>query len=309
LAQSLEHIGERSRDVISFNEDALSLLVDRLRGGYRFPPATFALYYDLVDAVLDERLEDAQALFGELCLQTPVSAPLAIARLDPAIMGARMVDRCCRMVDTDDITRFAFKPPASQAAENFPKQCDEAIALMARADPELAGEFGELVCEIVLAGGQSTDGKIRFAGASSFLLWGAIVVNPSAHDSPVSLIEGLVHESAHSLLFGLMIDEPLVLNRDWERFQSPLRDDLRPIDGIYHATFVVARVHYAMRRLLASGLLDGADEEEVTEMLAMNRKAFTEGLSTVERHGRLTNRGTAVMTAAKSYMERVSLGA
>jgi HEXXH motif-containing protein len=179
---------------------------------------------------------------------------------------------------------------------------------MEQADPELAGEFSGLVCEIVLAGGQSMDGKIRFAGASSFLLWGAIVVNPTAHHTPVSLIEGLAHESAHSLLFGLMIDEPLVLNPDWERFQSPLRDDPRPMEGIYHATFVVARVSYAMQRLLASGLLDAASVEEVKETLETNQKAFADGLPTVERHGRLTSRGTAIMAAAKNYMERAAAG-
>lgn len=309
LAESIEHVGERSRGIISVDEQALSHLVATLRGNHRFPAAAFALYYDVVEAIFDHRLTDAEALLTELCSQSPVSEPLTFARLDPAVTDVRTVDRYCRMVDTDKLTRFVFNPPPPQAADEFPEFCHRAIALMTQADPELAGEFGGLVCEIVLASGRSTDGKIRFAGASSFLLWGAIVVSPSAHRTPISLVEGLAHESAHSLLFGLMVDEPLVLNPDWERFQSPLRDDPRPMDGIYHATFVVARVHYAMERLLASELLNAAAREEANEILVTNRMAFAEGLPIIERHGQLTSRGTAIIAAAKTYMERAAAGA
>ena len=307
LADSLEHIAERSQGIISFDKGALARLIAELRGHYRFSPLLFAMYYDLVDAILEDHLPEAEAIIVDLCQQHPVNGTLTITSLDPALMGASAVDRYCRMMDTDEITRFQYAPPPPQLARDFTKQCEDALALMARAAPELSGEFRNLVHEIVLATGQSTDGAMDFAGASSFLLRGALFINPRGELSPLSLVETLAHELAHSLLFGLMIEESYVLNPDWERFRSPLRDDPRPIDGIYHATFVVARMHYAVQRLLGSGLLDATSSEAAKMALQNHRQAFADGLATIERHGKLTKHGAAIMSSTAHYMKEAAL--
>ena len=91
-----------------------------------------------------------------------------------------------------------------------------------------------------------------------------------------------------------------------ERFQSPLREDPRPMDGIYHATFVVARMHYAMQRLLASCLLDAASKEVAKLALQRHQRAFADGIGTINQHGRLTERGAAVMSSAARYMARAA---
>jgi HEXXH motif-containing protein len=173
---------------------------------------------------------------------------------------------------------------------------------MARGDPELAGEFRGLVSEILLAKGGSADGLSEFDGGSSFMLWGALFINPSRPKTVVEMVETLAHESAHSLLFGLSIDDPLVENPDGERFKSPLRDDPRPMDGIYHATFVSARMHYAMARLADSGILTADQQAAAREAMESDRRAFRDGLATVEAHGRLTARGMAIMAGARDYM-------
>jgi hypothetical protein len=61
--------------------------------------------------------------------------------------------------------------------------------------------------------------------------------------------------------------------------------------------------------LLASELLNAAAREEANEILVTNRMAFAEGLPIIERHGQLTSRGTAIIAAAKTYMERAAAGA
>ena len=303
LAESLEHVIEQSRDVLEIDTTSLGRLIAQLKEGRRLPPSVFALYYDTVDALIEERLADAERLLTELGAQAPLRERLTVNALDPAILGAATVERYCRMVDTDPLSRFVFVTPSLDAVRSFRETLDQAMSLMERALPELAQEFHALVCEVVLAAGQSADGNSSFDGASSFLLWGALFVNPIGEHTPVSLIETLAHESAHSLLFGLSIDEPLVLNPDSERFKSPLRVDPRPMDGIYHATFVVARMHFAMSQLLASGLLDSAGIEQANSALERSRRAFSDGYKTVEEHGRLTKRGDGIIAGARGYFE------
>jgi HEXXH motif-containing protein len=174
---------------------------------------------------------------------------------------------------------------------------------MKRGCPQVYAEFTELVDQIVLAGGTNLTTGEDFLAGSSFTLWGALFLNPMAPRTVRSLLETLTHEAAHSLLFGIQISGPLVLNRDDELFPSPLRIDPRPMDGVYHATFVSARMYCAMQELLRSGLLSDEEASYASEAAARDRNHFLEGIQTVRKHGRLTVTGKAVMAGAEAFMD------
>jgi HEXXH motif-containing protein len=122
------------------------------------------------------------------------------------------------------------------------EQIKDAFALMDQGDPGLAAEIRALVLEIILAAATENPKTMTFDGASAFMLWGAIMINANRRDGAVGMVQMLAHESAHDLLFGLCATEPLVENAPDELFLSPLRIDPRPMEGIYHATFVTARM-------------------------------------------------------------------
>lgn len=90
-------------------------------------------------------------------------------------------------------------------------------------------------------------------------------------------METLAHEGSHSFLFGLTMEEPLVRNPDDELFPSPLRQDRRPMDGIYHATYVSARMYYALDQAKRSGLLDEAQQAECEARMRDSARAFSGG--------------------------------
>lgn len=120
------------------------------------------------------------------------------------------------------------------------------------------------------------------------------------------MAEGLVHEAAHLLLFGEARGERLVENDDSERHVSPLRDDPRPLDGIAHATFVLARMTYCTERMLASGSLTASERAETEVALARNCLDYRDGAGVVERHARLTEDGARMLGGAATYMSRWS---
>src|SRR5262249_49195591 len=124
------------------------------------------------------------------------------------------------------------------------------------------------------------------------------------HRTLLDLLEGLVHEGAHQLLFALSHHEGLVENAIDERFESPLRRDPRPMDGVFHATFVCARLHYAYRCLAllpASALPQGA-RPIIDRKLEDQCMHFRSGCATVRAHARLTATGTLILGDAESYM-------
>ena len=112
----------------------------------------------------------------------------------------------------------------------------------------------------------------------------------------------LFDESAHANLFSLSLGDPFVANKDDEFYQSPLRSDPRPLDGIFHATYVSARLHYVHQRLIESRVLSDNEKDVVQGGLSVSRGAFWEGFKTLDAHASLTSLGSRVMHAAHDYM-------
>ena len=83
--------------------------------------------------------------------------------------------------------------------------------------------------------------------------------------------------------------DPLVLNTNEERYPAPIRRDLRPMYGIFHATFVLARMLRVFTRLCKSG-----QELRYRDRTQLVRLQFEKGLGVVKEHGKLTARGEAI---------------
>ena len=119
------------------------------------------------------------------------------------------------------------------------------------------------------------------------------------------MIDLLVHESSHVLLFGMAAEEPLTRNPGTERYASPVRPDPRPIDGIFHACFVTTRVHLAMSRLLETRSLSAQDASEAVERRDYNGNAARAALDLLDRHAVPTDTGKRVLDALHDYWASV----
>ncbi|STX52637.1 HEXXH motif domain [Legionella busanensis] len=130
--------------------------------------------------------------------------------------------------------------PLSSQLEQFQADVQEAIKLIIAADFKFATEIETLVSTLFLV-----ESKVS-VGATSPMFFGAIYLSlPKSHienSTMLFLIEHLVHETSHLFLNTILAYDPLILNEPTELFCSPIRTDLRPLLGIYHATFVLSRV-------------------------------------------------------------------
>jgi HEXXH motif-containing protein len=271
LALSLRYVVEESRGVVGFDEGAMNTLLSGLRTGANYPPSAFAGYYDIAEAILQDRMEAAQDLFAELARSRPWRPGLSVK-----VLGS--------------------------AETAFRERLSEGLDLLARALPELSGEISAIVREIVISGGDAGRTK-PLDGGSHHRLWGALFLNADFLPTPLSVVEVLAHEAAHSLLSGFCTHEPLVENADDELYASPLHADARPMASVYDATFVSARMHWAMTRLLATGLLDAEDAASARAAADAEAVKFAAGHAVVAEHGRLTGLGKGLMAGAKAYMK------
>jgi HEXXH motif-containing protein len=302
LADSLAHIHAVTAESINLTDVLLASGMSAIKA-HRVAPGVFGRYYDLVFAVHAKRYEDASALFHEIVALSAKQPGFAALPFTEQALGADK-ERYARLLGLEAGSAAALSSPAHEDWLAFKANLAAALMLIEKADFALAAELRTLVIQIVAAASNSQSGSRAFGGASSFMLWGAVTLNVEQHRTRLDMIAGLVHEAAHQVLFGLSIDEPLVGNSIEERYGSPLRTDSRPMDGVYHATFVCARMHYAYLRLknLGKNNFDHEERDLVEQRLSDYRQKFFEGFDTVERFGRLSANGRRIMDAAAAYM-------
>lgn len=191
--------------------------------------------------------------------------------------------------------------------ENTRRQISLSFELMQQCAPELHRETLEIVHDIIVATPGAPQG-LDLGGVSSFALWGAFAINPDTQDVDgwVHYFKTIVHEAGHSLLFAFARSEPLVQNHPDETYSSPVRPDLRPMDGIFHAAFVSAREAYALDRLLSW--------HEKTERLSAREVELAEGFfedgviafwqcsEILRRDARLTPLGNTILRECERFM-------
>jgi HEXXH motif-containing protein len=299
LVASLRHIVERAGshlDASGFEPAAARLLARAV------DPLVFGAYYELVLALEADDLDTARQRFGEIVSATAWSGETRVLTLPDPTLDAGAA-RYVRLLDTDPDVPFGVTAPAPAQAQAAMERVTAALAMLDRAHPALAAELRALLRVIVLAAPADTMRGSTFDGASSFMLWGAVVLNSQAHPAALDMLQALVHESGHNVLFGLCADGPLVENDDAERYTSPLRTDPRPMDGIFHATYVCARVHAALRIVLDSGVLRGEEADQARADLALHAKGYRDGAQIVARHARLTTLGRVVLADTAKVMQ------
>jgi len=152
---------------------------------------------------------------------------------------------------------------------------EKALDLIRQYDPELAGEFDAFVCCIRLFSGQVLRGET--SPATFGAIW--LRVPEPEQDQVAYWLEHLTHEVSHLRLEALFMQEVLVLNPYGDRhFRAPIRDDPRPLRGVFHATFVVARMIRLFRRLSIAGM-----DKRLRDMLRLFELQFEIGMATLRR--------------------------
>lgn len=307
FADSLEHMLRACGGHVPLDWARLDPLLRRVRAGGRETPFLYALHFRLLDAIEADRLDAIGALIDAIADQPPAAPGILVTslRADEFPWDADVV---AGYFAGEMASVFAYVPPPAERVPPRAAQIRNALALIREAAPDLAGEIDELVTTVILAAGRNLDRPDRpealFQGSSALRAFGAVMLDIEPHDSLVDCATTLIHEEAHLVLFALAPKEGVVTNADDERYASPLRDDPRPLEGIHHATFVLARMIFGLVSLRAHAALPGAERSRLEEILTTSRVGFHDGLATLRRHARLTAEGALALDAAEDYVER-----
>ncbi len=284
-------------------------------------PAHFTAYFDLL--ALAQSLEGQFGVEPGVALARGQACWVSLSQAaHPGLAGAMMAPRVVtlgepffsaaeqqallRWWDTEPDNAMALQAVSPADLQQGRALVAQALQVLQHAAPELFAELSLTLQDIVLARA-GADCRLSFGGVSSFAAWGAIGINLAAHAGWPQVYKTLVHECGHLVLFAQAREQPLVLNPPEERFGSPLREDLRPLDGIYHAAFVSAREALALEACLqwyeTHAPEHGAhDLALLASLLEDSVLAFWDCCAQLQHHGRLAPLGARILHDAQAYM-------
>lgn len=294
LAGSLERIAGRAAAVLPRDVDIEAACRD-IRA-HRVRPGVFAAYYELIHALQTEAFDRAARLWRDLAAGASEAVRLECRPYDPLHL-AEDAERFQRLFAMSWRTPAMFAPPDEAGWRRFRANVDSSLTLLSAVAPVWRAEVESLIARIFGALPPEGDDR-RFAGASSFMVWGAVFLNVRRNDDRLRVLAGLVHEATHQMLFGLSRRRPLTENPSGQRYASPLRRDPRPMDGVYHATYVSGRLRLLYDLLSRHDGLDSAERMTVVEQIDRQKRRFSEGYAVVSSEGRLSPLGRELMEAA-----------
>jgi HEXXH motif-containing protein len=261
----------------------------RLSPGIAYAHARFS---ELVGHSVDVTDLNNVRLVLEQALDEPVAHQFTVSSFAPSTWWhgefRRILVRQEEAAEVHDGEQRADNPvtlePVSQFALPAIRQTISSVLdTLQKVCPGAHADVTQLIADLVLFRGRPV------GGASAPAFFGCVLVNePAAGTDPwIWFAEQLMHEAAHTRLFTMIVDDPLVL--DDRIVASPVRTDPRPLSGVVHALYVEARLAEAFARLaeadvpaaradVAKKLAEVRDtHEQCVAVVAKNDDALTPG--------------------------------
>jgi hypothetical protein len=261
-------------------------------------PGAVAAYYELVAALQAGRRADAAACWRRIAARPVIPDELLALPFTPEVLGEDAA-RFQRLLSVGWRAPQIFAVPGPAEIDCFKATVPAALQLLSAVAPAWRAELESLLGRIYGAMPTGAAGQ-GFAGASSRLVWGAVFVNIARNNARVPMLVTLCHEASHQLLFGLSLHAPLTLNPPEQRFVSPLRNDPRPMDGVYHATFVAARLSLLYALLRDHAGLTPPERALAASRVPDMRRRFEQGRAVVDAQGELSPLGRQLLDAASA---------
>lgn len=293
LASIIRQVGEQLN--IKFNSELDQL--EKFHAGI-INPALFYYYFELKEAIANGKVNEILATI-KLIFNLPVilnRKNKSFPNIVSAINSEWEQNLFNKSIRKDSISDFGMKhnfeivnPIFENELQQQIKYVKSALEILERIDAVHSYSATHQLNEIKIF-----DGTVR--GFSYQAAYGNIYIR-SAQQSDNTIayyLEHIVHECAHQHLFALQLIDPIIINNKNELFDAPIRMQKRPMDGIFHACFVLARMVRCFQRTKSEF------EHDINQTFLEKIDAwFNKSYETVKEHAKLTDKGRQLFNTLK----------
>lgn len=228
-------------------ERALDRAKAECRSGMRLRGVAYVLHNELVEAMRGQDIARVCTLLraaGSLRYTTGESdiRPLQVEHDSECAEDALYLRTMRRENEHEYAKPFEVCPPQGDERAAV-EDVKEVLRRLRAVDPVTAAEFDAMVTDVVIM----SSGVIN--GGTSFKAFGYLLLRQRQFRPDwTNYLETLVHEAAHLYLYCLWSIDPIITADGGRLYRSPLRSEPRPLSGIFHAMFVLARIIRSLSR-------------------------------------------------------------
>ncbi len=299
LCASLHHLAETVAPDACARD--LRFVAETCSSDRELPPEVYGWYYALCFPLLGGDVDGARGAVKKLANRPLGGSPdlkvHAIDHPDIAPMRALFLSRL------DLRGEFALAAPTGQV-QDVGRRLEDGLSLLRQTIPELYGELSVLVRRIILIA--TPDTGRPFDGAAVYQLWRLLFLNENRLADRIDLIETLIHEAVHIFLFGNTIETALTLNDPTETHYSVIRREKRPVDGVYHAMIVNARIVWAFSKLQERrDLFSVLERRRMAWTVDRHAEMYEQNKSVIAQYGKLSEIGERISQDAAACMDKI----
>lgn len=300
LIASLRHLLEVAQDILK--EDLFNKITEKLNflsTQNNISSFLYAYNYMLIKSIKADDVSSVKSLFNSFCEENFLIEDKFIFYNHFNTYRKDILKEICSF---ELPTPISFHDLSPLDFEKTKKIIEEGFELLVIHLPDWYEETTLFVNEILIL---NTD---NLRAGSSFDLFGLIYINFDYKTEQLTdIVSFIIHESAHLYIFLLSLKDPLVLNSPEERYQPPssanaLRMDKRPIIGIFHATFVLARIIYVLSKLHKNKYIPHSELDYADHLIQSYKSRFLWGYETLMKHGKLTDLGQELVISSKNLI-------
>ena len=277
------------------NASELAALADHLEAGGNLRADAYGHYFTLVRAIQNDELLSIRPHLGALARsRRKPDVGITIRMFGLEDFGRAKLREVSAQFASSSLSTTQIGTIPTNAHRRVRLTLTDALELIQNSAPIAWQAVAKVTTEIIAVYGRPR-GMMTFDGCSSLERYGSILINMRRQRTALTMAETLVHESAHSLLFALSCNDHRVLNPTSERYASPLRIDPRPLDGIYHAVFVLARMYSFVAEVARNPRAKKAMRIEARKLMEVRKKNFLDGYAVLIENARFTETGRRLL--------------
>lgn len=298
IKKSISYLVTECANKLKIKDRSMQLALSKIMNTNRLLPEIHYLHSALQSAMRSQNIVDVKncllKLTSSLCKDCPTNEEISITSIGDSAWENFTIKEAIRLTSEDLGRKAEIRPVEGSKLALAINELNAALNMLARYDSCMLDEIQEQVKIIKLFRGKVTRGltDVRILGAMLIRL-------PDQDVNPLLyFLEHVLHEASHIHLNCLMSIDPLILNSNQERFLSPLRPDPRPMVGVFHATFVSARIARSFMTLY-----NKTKDESLLQTLAETLDETIRGISEVKKYAKLTIHGYELVNSICEFIE------
>lgn len=311
---SINEISIASAKANKFDIDVIQYKINLLQS-YRLSANIFAFNFELIQALKVNRdinkVIELLQLFEREKLSTYYSGNLMIGNLDLTSWTIDFSKETSNRASEVEGDGSAYMVPINDRRLSKESEIIYQVLSFIKNSKcnELSYELYHYLSHIILF-----DGK-GITGGSSTRNVGAIYIRVPLQKKEkesskleslpdfIYYLEQIIHETAHLHLDMLMEFDGLILNDVEETYESPIRIDLRPMRGVFHATYVLARLLYVFNTIKFHDI-------EFDEIRINRLKVIFEllgvGINSIKRDAKLSFYGKKILKEMENTYDSIN---